>query len=594
MNESKGNMAERISDEIIQKVQEQNDIIEVISTYIQLKKAGRNFKALCPFHSEKTPSFYVNPDKQIFHCFGCGVGGNIFSFLMKYSRMSFGEAVRFLAEKKGIEVPKDFFISRQTSDLARAVLKVNEMATLFFEQSLRETREGQIGLAYLQKRQIKRETIDKMRLGYAPLKWDGLCLEAVRKQLPLPLLEKAGLISPRKEEKGYYDYFRKRIIFPIFNLSGQVIGFGGRVLDDDAQPKYLNSPETPVFSKGDILYGLNFAKENIQRNGKAIVVEGYLDFISLNQAGIENVVASSGTSLTEGQVQLLKRFAKETILVYDPDIAGEAATLRGIELLLRHQLRVGVVSLKDGLDPDEYVRLNGKDSFLSAVNKAKGFFEYNLERLLNIHGAETIQEKIAVVEGMLPWIKLVENSIERREMVKQMSERLALEESDVLEEFNKFSQKRKLDVYSPVTNPKYKLSAESSLIKLLLENEEIRARVRRSIEPKDFFDTNLRQIAELLWSYDDKNKFPSIQSLINFFPEEENRDLFTFLILNKTVFRDEEKAAKDCIEHIKKRNRYRRQKELEKELRLAEAKGETETVERLLIEYQNLVKSGEG
>ncbi|MEA3368959.1 MAG: DNA primase [Candidatus Ratteibacteria bacterium] len=584
-------MAGHIPDDLIQTVQEQNDIVEVISEHLQLKKSGRSFKALCPFHSEKTPSFYVNPDKQIFHCFGCGVGGNVFSFLMKHNQMNFGEAVRQLAEKKGIGLPKNFSVSRQTSDLARNILKANETAARYFEHSLKQTREGQIALAYLEKRQIKSGTVEKMRLGYAPLKGDGLCSLAKEGKIPLSLLEKAGLVSPRRAEEGYYDYFRKRIIFPIFNVVGKVIGFGGRVLDD-TQPKYLNSPETPVFSKSAVLYGLNFAKESIQKTGQALVVEGYLDFITLAQAGIKNVAASSGTALTEGQVRLLKRFAREVVLVYDPDAAGQAATLRGIELLLRHRFQVKIVALRDGLDPDGFVRKAGKDAFLSAVNDALGFFEYNLERLMKLHNPSVIQGKVAIVEAILPWVKLVDNSIQRREMLRQIAERLAVEEGDVTEEFNRLSQRRSLPEEPRTVLPSYSLDAEGSLIKLILDNASLLDEVKKQISPQEFSNDSVRQIAEIIWNYGAENKLPSSQSLINSLPGEKIREAFTFFVLNKTVFQDEAKAIRDCIGHIRKRKKIRRQKELEREIKLAEAKGEDiSIVKKLLTEYQDLVKA---
>jgi len=586
-------MLGRIPDDLIQKIQDQNNIVEIVSDYIQLKKSGRNFKALCPFHSEKTPSFYINPDKQIFHCFGCGVGGNVFSFLMKYNNMNFVEAARHLAEKKGLEIPKSLFVSSQVSDLAKNLLKINEIAASYFEQSLNQTREGQIGFGYLEKRKIRKETIAKMRLGYALLKGDSLSFIAKEEGISLSLFNKAGLVLPRKAEEGYYDYFRKRIIFPIFNLAGRVIAFGGRVLDD-TQPKYLNSPETPIFNKSNVLYGLNFTKENMRKSGKALVVEGYLDFISLYQAGIANAVSSLGTSLTEGQVRLLKRFAKEVILIYDPDVAGTAATLRGIELLLRHQVQVKIVSLDDGLDPDEFIRKCGKSSFVSAVNEAKGFFDYNLDRLMTLHNPRAIQGKIAIVEAMLPWIKLVENSIQRREMLRQISGRVGVEESDVIEEFNKLAQREKSPQSSKVILPRYSLDAEGSLIKLILEKGHILDQIKKEIKPEDFSDYSLRQIAEIVWNYGGNDELPSIQSLINSLSDEKSREMITFLILKKTVYQDEKKAIMDCVGNIKKKKKFKRQKELEREIKIAESKGDDEIRKKLLIEFQNLVKENTG
>jgi DNA primase len=406
-----------IPENIIDQIQARTDIVEVISRYIPLQKVGRNYKAPCPFHNEKTPSFIVSPDKQIYHCFGCGAGGNVFSFVMKHENLEFPEVVEMLAEKCGIKLPRSNSGSKELTSLASQLYKINDLAILFFQESLARSAAGK---DYLLSRGISDETIKRFRLGYAPDSWDGLLNFFHKKNIQGALLEKAGLVISN-EKGGHYDRFRKRLIFPILDMKDRVLGFGGRVLDSSL-PKYMNSPETYIYSKGRNLYGLNFTKDAIKKQGYALIVEGYLDFIIPHQAGVNNIVATLGTALTVDQVKLLKRFAGTVIMVYDPDEAGEAASLRNMDLFLGEGVNVYIAELPKGFDPDGYIRKFGTDDFIKLTKSSKNLFDYKLSKLSARFDIRTGHGKAAIAGEMLPTISRIENAVLRSNLVKKLAE----------------------------------------------------------------------------------------------------------------------------------------------------------------------------
>src|SRR3989338_6309717 len=324
-----------IPENIIDQIQNRTDIVEVISRYIPLQKSGRNYKAPCPFHNEKTPSFIVSPDKQIYHCFGCGAGGNAFSFVMKHENLEFPEVVEMLAEKAGIKLPHLTSEKKELTSLANQLYKINELAVSFFQESLARSAAAKDNLA---SRGIAEETIKKLMIGYAPDGWEGILNFFQKKNVHGSLVEKAGL-AISNEKGGYYDRFRKRPIFPILDLKNRVLGFGGRVLDSSL-PKYMNSPETYIYSKGKNLYGLNVSMEDIKKAGHVLIVEGYLDFLIPFQSGIRNLIATLGTALTTDQIKSLKRFYNTAVMVYDPDLAGETASIRNLDLFISEDVNV--------------------------------------------------------------------------------------------------------------------------------------------------------------------------------------------------------------------------------------------------------------
>ena len=374
------------SDDILSEVARANDIVEVISSYFPLKRAGKDFKALCPFHPEKTPSFTVSPNKQIFKCFGCGKGGSVFNFIMAKENLTFPEAIRFLAERAGMEL-KDQAGSNEQAGARRQVREVLDWATQFFERTLKHPTLGARGRQYLEGRGITQATIDLFRVGYAPEGWDGLLKAAARENITPGLLEAGGLVAAR-ETGGYYDRFRGRVMFPILDALSRPIAFGGRAMGSD-EPKYLNSPETTLFHKGEALYGLPQARPAIEAERRVVVVEGYFDVVMPHQVGVKHVVATLGTALTSEHVRALRRFADEVILVFDSDVAGRRAADRGIELFLGEDVRVYVASVTGGKDPCDLCHDQGADAFRACLASGKDALAYKWDVVRGEFGAAT-------------------------------------------------------------------------------------------------------------------------------------------------------------------------------------------------------------
>ncbi len=371
----------RITDETIEQVRGAADVVDVVGEYVRLKKRGSNYVGLCPFHSEKTPSFNVNPSLGIFKCFGCGEGGDVFSFLSRIENLSFPESVTILAERVGITIDQSGEPDEDAST-REAILHALQFAARFFFQQLTQDDGGAVAREYLAGRSIAPEMVKRFGIGYAPDAWDGLLKAATAAKISEEMLEQAGLILPRRDGSGHYDRYRHRLIFPILSHVGKVLGFGGRLLDKaDDQPKYINSPETEVYHKGRVLYGLYHAKNAIRGKEEVILVEGYTDVVALHQAGVQHVVASSGTALTTDQIKLVSRYANRVIMLYDGDEAGARATVRGIDLLLQAGLAPYVVSMPDGEDPDTYVHKFGAEAFETAIrDRRQDFVTYLYQR----------------------------------------------------------------------------------------------------------------------------------------------------------------------------------------------------------------------
>ena len=366
----------QIREEVIERIRQDNDIVDIISENVRLKKSGRNYVGLCPFHNDKSPSLSVSQDKQIYKCFSCGEAGNVITFVMKYKKLTFYEASKYLADKAGIPLELGNAKESQITKKKELLYKVNTEAARYYFYNLQRT---SFAKEYFLKRGIREEVIKRFGLGYAQDRWHDLIMYLKKKGFNENLLLEAGLILKSEKKGNTYDRFRNRVMFPVFDVRGKVIGFGGRVLDD-SKPKYLNSPETVVFHKGTNLYGLNFATKNKLEQDYIIIVEGYMDLISLHQHGITNTVASLGTALTINQARLLKRYVNKVIISYDADVAGQTATLRELEILRNAGLDVKVLKVPQGKDPDEFVRNNGKDAFLRLVDNALPLIEYRIKK----------------------------------------------------------------------------------------------------------------------------------------------------------------------------------------------------------------------
>ncbi len=422
-----------IPEEKVSEILNASDIVDVVSEAVILKKSGRNFFGLCPFHSEKTPSFSVNPEKNIFHCFGCSAGGNAISFYMKYHGISFPEAVCMLARKYQIIVETSEMSPAQRREMEHreSLFRINKKIMGFYAAHMAAFKPGTGVTGYLERRGMTRETIETFHLGYSPDAWDAVVSFFRKEKLSRHVAVSSGLVLPRQNGNGFYDRFRNRLMFPIFDINMQVAGFGGRVMDD-SMPKYMNSPETPVYNKSRILYGLHAAKTECRKQGNVFIVEGYFDFLSLYQHGIKNVVASLGTALTREHVRILKGYAKRMVLVFDSDDAGVNAAKRSIDIFVNEGIDTRILVLPGKNDPDSYVMENGKDAFLCLADKAQTVMQFLLALSLNTHGA-SVEGRLQVLEEMKGHLAQLRNSALRSLHVRELAETLNIDEKAVLE-----------------------------------------------------------------------------------------------------------------------------------------------------------------
>ena len=413
------------------------DIVDVIGQFVQLKKAGKNFMGLCPFHAEKDPSFTVSQERQMFHCFGCKKGGDLFAFWMAYHNFTFPEALKDLAERYNVIISGDFSPSeeKRKSDLRESLFRINDMAAFFFQRVMEHEGAGKTARDYFQNRGISKEIIAKFRLGYAPDKWDGLIRHLKSKNIDLGHAVQAGLIIPKKNG-GHYDRFRGRVMFPISNLREKIIGFGGRVLDD-GMPKYLNTPETPIFHKGEVPYGLDGSFKSIREKGHAIIVEGYMDLLALKQKGLDEVVATLGTAMTGDHIRKIKGYAREAVVVFDSDEAGKSAAMRTLPAFLNEGLSAKAAVLPEGHDPDSFVKQNGLAAFEKLVKEAVPLFDFYLDRSLSLH-KQDVEGKVRALKEILPVLAGIRNMAQCSLYVRGLSERMGIREDVVLAELAAF------------------------------------------------------------------------------------------------------------------------------------------------------------
>ncbi len=588
-------MISRIPENTLEEILGRVDIVELISGYFPLKKSGSNFKSNCPFHHEKTASFMISPERQIYHCFGCGESGNAFKFLMRHERMEFPEAVEILAKKCGVSLPSQSSPeATRAASLSSQLYKVNELAVSFYEKNL-GSGSALAALNYLLGRGISQQTINEFHLGMATSAWDGLINFLRSKNVPLALLEQAGLVLP-KDSGGYYDRFRNRIIIPIFDLRSRMIGFGARVMDNSL-PKYINSPETPVYTKGKNLFGLNLSKDYIRDADCAIIVEGYLDFMIPYQEGLKNIVAAQGTALTLEQIKLLKRYTQNVVMIYDGDTAGEMAALRSLDLLIDEDINVKVVPLAKGMDPDTLVRKEGIQVLKEMVKNAVSFFDYKFEVLCNRHDLKDVQGKAKIASGMLSTINKFQNAILRGEYTKRLSELMRIPEQHILEELGKlkptdsFADSSPVDIKkcSPAINP-----AEKLLIKFMLEEKELIEKIMQQLSPTDFADARTVKIVSLMQELagQGKNITPSV--LMNYFSEEDASQLVCeTMFMPNLDDQSREKAVNDCIARIKIQRLKSRRENLHSQIKSAQSLNDQGRLSGLIQEFNNLIKKGD-
>ena len=564
----------KIPEEIIEKVKEQNDIVDIISEIVRLKKAGRNYFGLCPFHHEKSPSFSVSQDKQIYKCFGCGEAGNVLSFVMKTKNLSFIEAVKYLAERASIPFEVEDEKQNKLSLKKQQFFNINKETARFFFSNLYKNK---VPKEYFFRRGITEGTIRKFGLGYSLDRWHSLLNFLKAKGFKEETLIEAGLAI--KSEKGsIYDRFRNRVMFPVFDYKGNVIGFGGRVLDD-SKPKYLNSPETLVFHKGTNLYGLNFAIKNDMQEKYFIIVEGYMDCIALHQYGITNVVASLGTAVTINQARLLKKYADKVIISYDADFAGQIATVRGLEILKAAGLDVRVLTVPAGKDPDEFIRSNGKEAFLKLIQNCEPFIDYRLKKAKE--GIEFKNNEMLITYGeRVAEILANVNPIEKDIYVKKIAEETDIREETLYELISKRLTKN-TDFYSDMNKkgefgtklyvePAY-LKAERSLLKLLTD-KKLHNYIVENIKEEDLIIDSHKKLFYIINEFIEDNELEKKIEL-NCDDSESLKEWIIIKemnIINNGV--DEDILIKDYIYQLKKHSLEQKKKELKEKLKEYEKK----------------------
>ena len=581
-----------IPQQFIEEVQSRTDIAELISSYVSLKKTGRNFKAICPFHGEKTPSFIVSPQKQIFHCFGCGEGGGVFQFLTLIEKVTFPEAVEMLAKDLGMAMP---YQESGSAKLKNFLYEAISKAASFFHNILKNNKECQVVRTYLEKRGIGPETIKTFHLGFAP--GHNSLTEHMRKSgFTLEVLEKASLVTSSRG--SFRDLFINRITFPIFDVRARVVGFGARTWKDvPNSPKYINSLENALYSKREHLYGLNLSKDEIIKEDSVIVVEGYLDMITPFMRGIKNIVASLGTALTSEQIRLIKRYVSCVVLVYDSDKAGETATARSIDLLLESDLKVKVVRLPEGYDPDSLVCKHGKEAFLKLLDQKLDFFDYKLDSLKRAYDADSIEGKTKIAKEILITLDKLSSEIEKYEYIRKLADSLGLKEEIVVAEFRNILLKTNKNYDksrgSPVTSTDSRINnefvpiAERVVIKGMLTNSKALVLARKKLN-KEYFSSHLSQktVSFLFSSYSAEGN-NSMQKLLGTIEDKEISSFISKILIDENILLNNEefksslvKLCKDGVKQLKVR--------LREEIRKAEANGDEERKIELMNKHRKI------
>lgn len=589
-------MTIHIPEEKLAEIRNAADIVDIVSERVALKKAGKDYTGLCPFHSEKTPSFTVSQTKQIFHCFGCGAGGDIFNFLIQFEGVTFPEAVQSLARRYGIQLPKRQMTPSEKQEFSEReqLFDINKKVLAYYREQLLRRPAGEKARVYLEKRGFSSEIINRFGLGYAPEGWDNLLRHLKSRQIPVALAEKAGLVVPRSSKSGYYDRFRNRIIFPIVDVTRQIVAFGGRVLDD-AKPKYLNSPETPIYSKSRSLYGLHAAREKCRETGLVYIVEGYFDLLAMHQHGVTNAVATLGTSLTAAHVRMLRRgYASKARLVFDSDAAGIKAAHRSIGLFLNEAVDVEIIVLPAGEDPDSFLFARGGEAFLELADAAKDAIEFLADSAVNAHGT-SMQGKIRVVEELKQPLAEIKDPVARSVSIQHLAERLGIEEQALIERVREARQAQSAAIKkrAPSTGGETSRSdgatelaenrLESRVIAMMLQYPEIVPAVENRGMIDYFTSNRLKSIAESIVSQPPRST-EDISELLNRIPDDRQRQLIASLAMGEESW--DPGSCQKLMEQFLY-TRKRRHQALLDQIRAAEQNKDHQLLFKLLKEKQN-------
>jgi DNA primase len=543
-----------IPDHIIDEIRDRTDIVKVISDHVVLKKSGKNFKGLCPFHSEKTSSFSVSPDKRIYHCFGCGVGGNVFKFLMEIRSISFPEALKALAERTGIPLPRNS--SNHSTDSGHKerefLRKLNEAATRYFQSLLKNPEGGLSARKYLTSRHFEAETLERYRIGWAAPTWKGLLTHVQQKSsITQEQLLKSGLIIKKEDSSTVYDRFRGRVIFPIKDLHSNIIGFGGRAINDEDQPKYLNSPETLLYQKSETLFGMDQAKQAIRKENQVILVEGYFDQMRAVQHGVEYVVATCGTALTAKQANMLRNHAETAILIFDSDSAGRSAAEKGFNILVEHGMNVKIVILPYGQDPDSFIQGQGAESFLEKIHNAKPYMDSYIDTLVQQSPGQTPADKVKMANQILPLLAKIQNTVERSAWLEKFTSKTNIDDRTFLKELSKALTHNQPRIAETKSDLAPLLNLEKHLVQLILSDKETAKAVLLEVDPEDFSDPVLKKIAQTCRQKIDNDEDLKIDQLLGQTEDPKTRNVLSRLGVESVEFESPKRTIKDCIGKFK-------------------------------------------
>jgi len=593
----------RFDDRIVDQVQVANDIVDVISQVVPLKKAGRNFKGRCPFHEEKTPSFMVSAEKQIYHCFGCGAGGNVFGFLMQYENMNFPEALRRLADRAHISLPEKSEFRKEGQSEQEKVFEIYQAASEYYRDLFWHPEQGKTARDYFEKRGFGLELAKEFLVGWAPDAWRGLFEYLSKRGFGEAFILKARLIN-RSDKGNVYDVFRGRLMFPIHNLQGKVVAFGGRLIGDGEGPKYLNSPENPVFIKRRELFGLHTAKKFLNRDFPRILVsEGYLDLLRLYDKGFKASVATLGTSLTEEHVAVLKRFVEEAVVVYDGDKAGEAASLRGMEVFLEGGLNVKLIRLPEGFDPDDFLLKKGAEEFQKLLDGAQDFFDYKIDVLLKRYNLSEASGLMKITNESLETLVKVGNPVLLDRYLRKLSGVLGVDPASLKQEWQKLRSRENRQapqdagIKDPpskpaggsATGPRKNELDETLLLALLIEDPKCRETVFGEVNENDFAQPLVRSLYRQLFQLQAAGQPWGWPQVLNRIEDNSLRKSIVTWTAIEWQTDDRQKALRDCLIYLKKKRIQQKLDVLRSEIARAEARGDQAALLASAAEYQSLL-----
>ena len=580
-----------LSEDKISEIKDGCSIVEVISDYISLKKSGVNYKGLCPFHAEKTPSFIVNEEKKIFHCFGCGASGNIFNFLMKFEHLSFPDAVKEAARRAGISLPlrMDEFKSEEKAEGNAELLKINQSASDYFREILHTSKEGERGRKYLVKRGIDKGIAEEFKLGFAPNRWDGLLTFLSGNGIVREDLQRLGLVIPREDKKGFYDRFRNRLIFPIADFKGRVVGFGGRAIEAE-EPKYMNSPDSPVYTKGYHVYGLHVSLPSIRKTDQAIIVEGYFDLLSMYQHGIKNVVATLGTALTPHQIKLLKRYTKNLIIIFDSDEAGAKAAMRSLPLFLDEGISPQMVLLPAGFDPDTFAQKDNGEVMRGKLREPLSLLDVFFGQVFTANDAYSVKGKLKIIEEVVPMVSRIRDRTERELYIQRVSQRLGVKEEIIFQKMKREDRSERSESTGKTLELSEARKVEKMMVRLMMYYPQLIPQIQKEAITDDLSTDSCRKLVAIIIDKFVSEKGFDPTSLMNDVVEDELRGLLSECLFDEEPLDDPPQLLRSCMQKVRFHRNERDLKRLNPMINKAQDERDEKLLRELLLYKQELVK----